>query len=210
MNSPINFNDPTGHCADPLTAMLCGAALGFVINYGIQTYDNMTTKGMSFSEAVNWENINKKELVVATVGGAVAGLTMGLASGATAALIYGESTAGAAIAFTTEYIVGGALANVSAGQAQALTRAATNKYGTLDAKLSRWEILDKAKDGGLGDKDKIVGDAAIGAFTGTLSGVLSISSYGPRYGPQVIPKAVAVTTRVISDEIIEYAGQRRR
>ena len=194
-------NDPTGHCATLCTAAL-GALISGVVNYGIQTYNNMTTKNMSFSEAVSWSNIDKKSLTVAVAGGFVAGLTMGAASAITSATIYTESLAGSAIAFGVKNVVGGAVANAAAGQAETVVK----QYASPRC-LFCWEYNDNgfedARKDGFGDWRMIQDDLAAGAIWGTLGGLTN--GFDAKYAAPPTPWIRGATQ--LWDISVEYMNQ---
>jgi RHS repeat-associated protein len=112
-NNPVRYDDPTGHCPMCISAAV-GAAIGFGFSYVTQAIANKNA-GMELSDALNINNMDKGELLVATVGGAVAGATMGLAAPALAGVMTSELGA---------YMIAGALSNAAAGAAESITEAA--------------------------------------------------------------------------------------
>jgi RHS repeat-associated protein len=83
-NNPVNFSDPSGHCLDGATTILCIAmGVGALIGYGAQVYDNMN-QGMDFGEALI-TNISGEEILLgALIGGGVvigaAAISLGLSA----------------------------------------------------------------------------------------------------------------------------------
>jgi RHS repeat-associated protein len=170
-NNPVRYDDPTGHCAIICTAV-AGLVIGVAVNYTIQVANNMNSGKYSFTEALT-SNIDEKQLVVAAVGGFVAGATMGIASGAASAMVI-PGAVGEAAAFVTANVVGGAAANVAAGQAEAVAE-------QLEVNSSRcvlcWEdedrILEGAAEDGLGNVNTMKEDALEGAAMGLVSGTVT-------------------------------------
>ena len=72
-NNPILLNDPKGDCPQCLTGALTGLFTELVTQVGT----NMLIKGMSFSEATKSENINKFDLLIATIVGGAEGAATG-------------------------------------------------------------------------------------------------------------------------------------
>jgi RHS repeat-associated protein len=177
-NNPLSYSDPSGHIPLLVTAAI-GAALGFGANYVIQTISNIRS-GMSISEAASWSNIDHQELGVATVGGFVGGLTMGVASMAIGAV---GMTSG--LTTITTGVVGGAASNIASGQAEALTNAAINQVrenitftvtpeGQHLIGLSpdyNYFMLD-AQSYGFGDGGTLLYDGVSGAFVGGLGTII--------------------------------------
>lgn len=129
---------------------------------------------MNLSEAVSSGNMDKRELVASTIGGAIAGLTMGVATTAIGAI--GLSTSATSVATS---IVGGAVSSVAGGQAEALTSAAfdqvvqntslqvTNDGRHLIQISPNWnQFTSDAQMYGFGNQDVMFGDAAVGAIVG--------------------------------------------
>jgi len=207
LNNPVRYNDPTGHCVDPLTAALCGLIAGVVVDYGIQVYHNYQN-GMSTGDAFNLSNINKKELAVAAVGGAVAGLTMGLAAGA--AGVFAETAVGQTFAFTTQYVVGGAIANSAAGQAEALAGAALDNNGRIITQSDN-EYYARARLLGYGNTRMLRDDVAVGAVTGLILGGLKASigadQYMTKYLANREPGPVVRAGSVVVDEVFGYINR---
>jgi RHS repeat-associated protein len=76
-NNPINSSDPSGHCIT--CVVLAGMAIGALVDYGIQVYQN-TQAGISFQEALTTD-ISITEIAKGTViGGSVALIGAGVAS----------------------------------------------------------------------------------------------------------------------------------
>jgi RHS repeat-associated protein len=169
-NNPVLMRDPTGHTPTLVTALF-GALLGGAVNYTIQVINNVNSRNMSLSDAINFCNINKKSLIIATTGGAVAGLTLGLSTLAISAA--GMSEGATAIIGD---IFGGALANVASGQTQALTSAALDQIerhtsrqeNILSFQPDRKEFLNDAKSNGFGDTNTMIYDGGVGAILGTF------------------------------------------
>jgi hypothetical protein len=174
-NNPLSFSDPDGHTPLLVTAAI-GALIGFTANYAIQTYNNIQS-GMSVGQAASWSNINHQDLAVVTVGGFVGGLTLGVATAAIGAigLTSGVTTA-------TSAIVGGAAANVAAGQAEALTNAAIDQVTTnttLEVSSDGQHVVNfspnpsqfasDASNYGFLNSGTIARDAVVGATVGGLS-----------------------------------------
>jgi hypothetical protein len=152
-NNPIRYNDPSGHFLN----VGIGAVVGFVGDYAFQTYRNMQDKNMNFSDAVSWDNINKSELIGATVAGTVAGATFG-AGLALGGAVFGAETLGATV-------VAGAVSSVAAGQAGALTNGLSTEITNEDSYISEFNIsegIETAKQSGFLDKNKMVSDAVLG------------------------------------------------
>jgi RHS repeat-associated protein len=185
LNNPILHNDPTGHCVDGVSTFLCAALIGgdvgFIFSYGSQAIENYNSD-MSLSEALNINNMDKGELIVATVGGLVAGGTMGLAAPALAGALSSEVAA---------YMLAGAISNTAGGAAESITDAAINQsqdgsssWGLDNAGIN--EFVTDAQDTGL-----TWGNAVYDFGTG---GLLSLGAYGvvrPLTGPiKRIPNAM--------------------
>jgi len=168
-NNPVKYNDPSGHCIPWCTA-LAGAIAGEVVNYGIQAFNNYQS-GMSLGDALT-TNIDAKSIAVAAVGGAVAGATMGLASAAVGAIMLPGLAATA-----TEGVIGGAISNIAAGQAEALTSAVIDQvteHTTLQGDnivFGTDKFLPDAKTAGFGNWDKMAFDGSVGALVGTVAGL---------------------------------------
>jgi RHS repeat-associated protein len=207
-NNPIQYNDPTGHFAFLATAAI-GAAVGFTVSYGTQVYRNMNEEKMSLTDALDFSNIDKQDLIVATVGGAVAGATMGIASGIVGSVIYGSSLAGGMVAFAGEYVVGGAAAGLLAGQAEALAEAATNTNGQIILGQNENDFNKRARAVGYMNGDKMILDAGVGAITGTLGGIMQTVTAPVPHGPEVLPKTMALGLRAFADETLEYMNRNR-
>jgi len=128
LNNPISYNDPSGHCAEPITFVLCAAAIGAVVSVAIDAYVTTQVNHESYS----WEQAGK-----AAAGGAVAG-----AVGATVGL------AGAAIAGTSlvATVATGAVAGAISGQA---SRGSVNVLSGKEF-FDDFSWKDVALDAGLG------------------------------------------------------------
>ena len=75
-NKPVRYTDPTGHCSMCIRAAV-GAGVGFLVSYGSQAIQNYKS-GMDLSSAMNINNMDKGKILVATVGGAYAGIGAGI------------------------------------------------------------------------------------------------------------------------------------
>jgi RHS repeat-associated protein len=179
LNNPIKYNDPDGHCPICISAAI-GAAIGFAFSYGSEVYKN-TQEGKSLSEAMSFENIDVTKVVAATVGGLVAGATMGFAAPALAGALTSEIAA---------YGIAGGLASSAGGIAESLTVASGKQIENSISKGSwtwdRNKFAEDAKDAGLTPGDI--------AFNIGVGGLLSMGSYGlirPITGPiRRIPNAM--------------------
>jgi RHS repeat-associated protein len=184
-NNPILHNDPTGHCVDGVSTFICaaliGGAIGFVVSYGAQTIENYNS-GMSLSDAANIKNIDKGKLISATVGGLVAGGTMGLAAPALASALSSEVAA---------YMLAGAVSNTAGGAAESITDATIKQtqdgsrpWGLDNSGMN--EFFTDAQNSGL-----TWGNTAYDFGSG---GLLSLGAYGvvrPLTGPiSKIPNAM--------------------
>jgi len=174
-NNPVLYNDPSGHCLILCTAAI-SAVIGFTANYALQTINNMQS-GMSFGQAASWSNINHQDLAVATVGGFVGGLTLGITTAAVGAI---GLTGGLATA--TSGIVGGAVSNVTAGQTEAVTNAVIDQVTantTLEVTPEGQHVVNfspnlnqlasDASNHGFGNPNTIIHDAFVGGVVGGLS-----------------------------------------
>jgi hypothetical protein len=178
-NNPILYNDPDGHCPICISAAI-GAAVGFVFSYGSEVYKN-TQEGKSLTEAMNFKNIDVTKVAAATVGGLVAGATMGFAAPALATALTSEIAA---------YGIAGSLASSAGGIAESLTVASGKQIeNSLSKGTWTWDrnkFYEDAWDAGLNP-----GDIAINIGAG---GLLSMGSYGlirPLTGPiKRIPNAM--------------------
>jgi PAS domain S-box-containing protein len=74
-NNPVKYTDPSGHCiwdACIVEGAIIGAGLILAVDYAIQVNNNLN-EGMSFGDAVYYQNINTQELGGATLIGAGGG-----------------------------------------------------------------------------------------------------------------------------------------
>jgi RHS repeat-associated protein len=181
-NNSVRYSDPTGHCAWPLSIVcgaVIGAALGAVVNIGIQVAANMNNKGMSFTDAVS--NINVKQVEVAAVGGAVAGAVIG----AVGPLLGTEVIGGLGLTglgeFAGNMVVGG-IANVAAGQAEARLSPSFADNGQIILGQSHAAVIAEAEELGYGDSATMWGDFGKGMLTagiaGFFKGVLGLGEIG--------------------------------
>jgi len=76
-NNPINSSDPSGHCIT--CVVLAGMAIGTLVDYGIQVYQNTQT-GISFQEALTTDISITEIAKGAVIGGSVALIGAGVAS----------------------------------------------------------------------------------------------------------------------------------
>ncbi len=76
-NNPINSSDPSGHCIT--CVVLAGMAIGALVDYGIQVYQN-TQAGISFQEALTTDISITEIAKGAVIGGSVALIGAGVAS----------------------------------------------------------------------------------------------------------------------------------
>lgn len=102
-NNPVRYNDPTGHCVDGITTLLCAAAFGALIGGAVNAYFQYRDTG----------SINLNEVAGAAVAGAVSAVVL---------------TALAPASLAGAFLAGGA-ANVIGNQAGALVEGALNTDG---------------------------------------------------------------------------------
>jgi RHS repeat-associated protein len=147
--NPLKYNDPSGHCVDGITTLLCVAIIGGVAGGVVDLGKQLLVDRRDIAD-VNWG-----EVAGATTGGFVAGGTMGMAP------------AGAGL-FTLAALggIGGGLG----GQTHALTRAAYEHYF---GKGSHTSIVRQAMDYGLLDPSQVMGDTTTGVATGIVGGGLA-------------------------------------
>lgn len=133
-------NDPTGHCADGLTTILCaavaGAIMGAAVSYATQVYSNIQAGGLSVSALTN---VDGKAIGTAAVAGAVAGAT-------------GAVVAVAAVALGAVGLAGTVAAGVVGGAASGTaSRAVTNMmYGnSWNEGITAQTVLTDGLIGGL-------------------------------------------------------------
>jgi RHS repeat-associated protein len=221
-NNPLKNNDPSGHCP-----MCVAAALGFVIgagvNYAIQTYNNYQS-GMSLSQSMKPSNINLGAVLASGVGGAVAGLTMGaLSAGAAAIGITASANSVAAIAGNA---VGGAIANVAGGQAEALATGLISST-TIDSSGVTVEggaqgVISQAEANGFMNGNALTRDAIVGGAVGLGVGIAKFTladSSTPPYpyhfedstaptAKAAIPNSLVRPISNVIDAIGEYSTQK--
>jgi RHS repeat-associated protein len=156
MNSPVVYNDPTGHCPWCISALV-GAVIGAGVSIVTQVVPDKATG--------NEVSIDWKDVAVSTVSGAVFGAVFApLAPVANAAAL---TTVGGAAAFVAQSTVAGAVAGAVSGQAEAVAGAVYDGVVTGD----NTNILQESLNNGLGDLNEIASDAISGGIT---SGVVSM------------------------------------
>ncbi len=73
-NNPLKYTDPTGHCAEPVSFLICmtiiGAGVATVVDWIGQVAGNLN-EGQPLSEAVYHENLDEKSMTVSAVSGGV-------------------------------------------------------------------------------------------------------------------------------------------
>ena len=177
LNNPINHNDPTGHCVDGLTTLLCaaiaGALIGAAIAYGSQVIENVSAKGLSVDA---FTKVDVGKIGVAAAAGAVAG-TVGVAVGLAAAAV-----AGTGLAAT---VVGGVVAGVTSGQA---SRAITNVAEGEEWNQGLLNPTDMAIDGTIGGLTAGAGYGIGKILSSTPSGN-PLAGIKNRYTPKVLEQA---------------------
>jgi hypothetical protein len=110
LNSPIRYNDPTGHCVACI-GFLGGVIGGAIYGYGSQVINNVN-QGMGFGQAMT-TNISGESVMFYTAVGAVIGTGVGPAVAPIASAIVSATSAGGAV--TT--VAGGAeIANIACGR----------------------------------------------------------------------------------------------
>jgi hypothetical protein len=158
MNRPVNFNDPSGHCAELVTALLCAAAVGALVgatvSYASQVANNVSLNGWS-SEA--FTDVDGGKIATAAVSGAVSGV-VGLTVGLGVAAITGTGFLAT--------VAGGAIAGAASGQA---SRAVVN---TREGKS--W-------NDGLFNSQDMITDALIGGATAGFGHILGRIKFSSKY-----------------------------
>ena len=171
-NSPVNYNDPKGHCIEDFCigeAIIMGALISAGVNAGIQVVGNMRNKNETFGEAVS--HIDLKQLAISTVAGAVGGGIGGAVIGAITPL---TSSLVPAVGNLVEGVVGGFSANAAYGQTEALGKAAANQIvahtslagDDISFRPNSKEFVSDAQKQGFGNMNKIIGDGLVGGVTG--------------------------------------------
>ena len=89
-NNPLKYTDPSGHCVWDLCIVegaIIGAGIVLAVDYAVQVSENLDA-GMSFGEAVYYQNINTQELGGAMLLGAGGGAVTAAAAPAVAPYAY--------------------------------------------------------------------------------------------------------------------------
>jgi len=136
LNNPIVNNDPTGHCAEPITFLLCAAAIGAVVSVITDAYSTTVEHHESYS----LEKAGQAVVRGAIVG--VVGATIGLA---------GAAILGTGFLAT---VTTGVIAGAATGQA---TRAVQNKQSGKPITDGLGDFEDLLVDGVLGGAFAAVG-----------------------------------------------------
>lgn len=90
LNNPVRYNDPSGHCVWDLCIVegaIIGAGVILAVDYAVQVNNNLNA-GMSFGDAVYYQNINTQELGGAMLLGAGGGAVTAAAAPAVAPYAY--------------------------------------------------------------------------------------------------------------------------
>jgi len=87
-NNPINLTDPGGEIAPIIAIPLIVAGAALIFDWGVQVYQNVCTRDMSFWDAVYYRNLDWNEM--ATVGVTAAGTTVMVLGGAQMVLAGGS------------------------------------------------------------------------------------------------------------------------
>jgi hypothetical protein len=165
-NNPVRYNDPTGHCIFGLDTAVCvavglGIVIGAAIDYGIQVYDNVTSKKMEFSDAINPQNIDLKSVAVNGFAGGVGAAIFGPVQAGLSRVLWSKGLANS---------LAGGLSGIGSGQAAAIFDAAWNQVENVKngKPLDANQFKLDARDAGLLDRDQIIFDGVSG---GLISGV---------------------------------------
>jgi len=220
MNNPILYTDPSGRCADPLTMMLCGAALGagigFIGSFAGQAYQNYQSNGGNFWNAISAQNINWGQVGAATAAGAVAG-GVGVVAAAITAAGLGVTAASAATMTLGQSVATGATIGVisgalSGGAGQLSYNAMTGAPNGLFAGVPQAMLAG----GALGGVGGAVGGAINYGVNASLRGLGSINpdpwgAFTPNFSgncPNVISSITYVTPggAALPDSLLETQG----
>ncbi|RLC79879.1 MAG: hypothetical protein DRJ03_22670 [Chloroflexi bacterium] len=78
-NNPTNLTDPSGQIVPLIAIPLIIGGGALIVDWGAQVYRNVECRGMSFWDAVHYENLNIREMAAVGVGagaGTIAGMTV--------------------------------------------------------------------------------------------------------------------------------------
>lgn len=151
-NNPTSFDDPDGHCPWCIGAAI-GAATGFTASIVVQKWQHP-------DQAINWKSVG-----AATLGGAVAGATLGFAAPATLTTLGG--TAVVSTAGVGETAAVGAAGGVAGGIAE---RTVENN-GDVDKAMENPNAI--ARDAAIGGGGEVVNQAVGAAVERAAGGAVS-------------------------------------
>ncbi len=87
-NSPVNLTDPGGEIAPIVAIPLIVGGVALLVDWGVQVYQNVCTRNMSFWDAVYYRNLDWNKM--ATVGVTAAGTTVMVLGGTQMVLVGGS------------------------------------------------------------------------------------------------------------------------
>lgn len=158
-NSPINYSDPSGHCAILATA-LTGAIIRFSIDILVQAVPDILN-GESIT--INWAEAGGE-----AVAGAISGLTFGVGMALVAPTTVAATVVSGAVVGGTSIVIG--------NQAGYLVESSLS----TGAELFSNNNYENASDFGFFDVEVIEEDFIFGAVAGALSARARPSSKVPR------------------------------
>ena len=95
-NNPVRYNDPTGHCIDGISTLVCiavaGAVAGAAISYGSQVYNNLQNNGGDWGSALT-TNIDGGAILAGAATGAAVAVTAAVLAPVAVAMV-GEGLMG--------------------------------------------------------------------------------------------------------------------
>ncbi len=134
-NNPILHNDPTGHCIDGVSTIVCiaiaGAIIGAALDYGSQVYDNYQANNGDLGSALT-TNIDGWSIAKSAVAGSATAVGLAIAAPIVIS-IAGDALAGAGLATGSTALFS---AGMSAYELSAATTAIVYGAGSLSSQLS--------------------------------------------------------------------------
>ena len=182
LNNAINYRDPSGNFAI-LAAVGIGAAIGAVVNGGINVYEQYKENNNSFNN-FSWGSLGKDALIGGVAGG-VGGLAGGVVAGSAAAIV-----GGTAAMTTGQVITVGVVSSVAAGSMSRLTDA------TLDNVING---ANRDPYGEATDLRAVATDAVLGGVSAAI----------PRltWGERLTEKAKAISYKKYCENGTPKAGK---
>jgi RHS repeat-associated protein len=175
--NPLKYTDPTGHCIDGFTTIICialaGAAVGALVSYGSQVASNVQS-GMDLGTAMT-TNIDGAKIATGAGIGAVGGLIGGVAIPALAAFA-GSAAAATAVGIGATTADAAIVGGVTTVGASGLLAGATNAgLGTtqrmIDDRRAGNAITPQAVANDLGQHGAF--EFGVGAISGGLGQIAS-------------------------------------